>query len=161
MDCPAFLTTFTTLGAAEKYKIRAEQLSRQREENRIRREEEAKKVLSLANKVKHEAEFEFTEADRDSAMQKLTVAAKKYDPNHPSAQALHGFERNAMQPAEFKELVRRTFNLRLTSPEVGAIFKIFDESEAEYPLPSDQVSNSGFNSNVSYLFFAGWVCVLD
>ena len=139
MTCASFVTTFTTLGAAEKYKIRAEQLTRQREENRIRKEEEAKKVLTLASKVKHEAEFEFSDADRTTAMEKLTIAAKKYDPNHPSAQALHGFEVNAMQPAEFKELVRRTFNLKLTSPEVGAIFKIFDESDAEYPLPTDKV----------------------
>lgn len=142
VNCAAFLTTFTTLGAAEKYRIRGEQLTKQRELHRIKREEDAKKVLSLANKgVSHDAEFEFTDADRVTAMSKLTVAAKKYDPNHPSAQALHGFERNAMVPAEFKELVRRTFNLRLTSAEVGAIFKIFDESEADYPLPTDQVSH--------------------
>jgi Ca2+-binding EF-hand superfamily protein len=53
---------------------------------------------------------------------------------------LDGFERNAMEAGEFKELVRRTFNLKLTAAEVGAVFKMFDENDGiEYMAPATQV----------------------
>ncbi len=57
------------------------------------------------------------------------LAVSQYDANHPSALGLDGFERNAVEPGEFKELVRRTFNLKLTGREVGAVFKMFDSRE--------------------------------
>ena len=43
---------------------------------------------------------------------------------------LEGFERKTMQGGEFKELVRRTFLLKLTGPEVGALFSFFGDRAA-------------------------------
>ncbi len=77
MTCSEFLTTFTTLGAAEKFRIRTEQLNAQRQAHRDARANEAKKVLSLSSKVLYNVDFDFTDAERDSAVAKITVAAAK------------------------------------------------------------------------------------
>lgn len=54
----------------------------------------------------------------------------QYDASHPAALGLDGFERKSMAAAEFKELVRRTFHLKLTGTEVGALFDFFNNSDA-------------------------------
>lgn len=51
----------------------------------------------------------------------------QYDPNHPAALGLEGFQRKNMSGGEFKELVRRTFGLKLTAQEVGALFVFFNQ----------------------------------
>lgn len=43
---------------------------------------------------------------------------------------LEGFERKSMAAPEFKELVRRTFHLKLSGTEVGALFDFFNNSDA-------------------------------
>jgi hypothetical protein len=52
--------------------------------------------------------------------------AEQYDASHPAALGLEGFERKTMSAGEFKELVRRTFNLKLSASEVGALFEFFN-----------------------------------
>jgi hypothetical protein len=48
---------------------------------------------------------------------------------------LEGFERKTMSAGEFKELVRRTFNLKLSASEVGALFEFFNaQNQQVYTL---------------------------
>jgi translation initiation factor IF-2 len=71
------LTTFTTLGAAERGRIRTEQLKKQRENEKLMREEYERKIQENLNKTLYEVDFEFTDMDRDSALKKMTEAATK------------------------------------------------------------------------------------
>lgn len=69
----------------------------------------------------------------------------QYDASHPAALGLEGFERKSMTVGEFKELVRRTFNLKLSPAEVGAVFEYFNAQDQEvstwYSMPSDSLGN--------------------
>lgn len=55
----------------------------------------------------------------------------QYDASHPAALGLEGFERKTMSAGEFKELVRRTFHLKLSATEVGALFEFFNAQNQE------------------------------
>eukprot|EP01038_Epipyxis_sp_PR26KG_P006779 gene6779-9286_t len=134
VHCQTFLNTFTVLGASERGKIRSEQLKAQREAELARKEEHAKKILDLSSSVSIETDFSFTEEEEISAMNKLREAATKYDASHPASLGLDGFNRRSMAIGEFKELVRRTFNLKLTVKEVAALFKLFDKTDTKRPV---------------------------
>jgi len=98
---------------------------------RRQRDEEEAKVLDLSSKVLYEVDLEFSEDEKFAALRKLTTAATKYDPSHAAAVGLDAFERKTMSPGEFKEIVRRTFHLKLLPREVGAIFDFFSNKDAE------------------------------
>lgn len=69
----------------------------------------------------------------------------QYDASHPAALGLEGFERKSMAAAEFKELVRRTFHLKLSATEVGALFDFFNAADGEVclvPIILLTISNS-------------------
>jgi hypothetical protein len=141
----SFLTLFTRLGAQERGKIQTEQINRQRSATAKMKEESELKIQQMNSKTLYDVDFEFDEADRDSAIAKMTKCAKRYDKSHPAAMALDGFEVKHMGGPEFKELVRKTFNLTLTPTEVGAVFSFIRDRTPEYKqIPSDRVSPSFF-----------------
>lgn len=98
---------------------------------RWQKDEEEAKVLDLSSKVLYEVDLEFSEEEKFAALRKLTTAATKYDPSHAAAVGLDAFERKTMSPGEFKEIVRRTFHLKLLPREVGAIFDFFSNKDGE------------------------------
>jgi len=53
-------------------------------------------------------------------LNKMRIASFKFDKNHPSSLGLDGFDGSDLSPGVFKEMVRRTFNMKLTS-KVGDI----------------------------------------
>lgn len=63
----------------------------------------------------------------------MILPNEQYDASHPAALGLEGFERKSMAAAEFKELVRRTFHLKLSATEVGALFDFFNAADNEVP----------------------------
>lgn len=78
IDCHKFLTTFTTLGAAEKSRQRTEQLKKQRDGIKMMQEEHVKKIEDNLNRTLHsDVDFTFTDADRDNALRKMIEAAYK------------------------------------------------------------------------------------
>ncbi|CAM9103488.1 unnamed protein product, partial [Ectocarpus fasciculatus] len=127
VDTSEFLRVFFKLGFHEKGKIRSEQLERQRsliseaEEERERKEREKEEALLYS------VDFDYDEDDRDSALSKMTIAASKYDKTHPSSVGLDGFSGKFVTPIVFKELLRRTFNLKLQPKELGALVQHFDK----------------------------------
>ena len=48
---------------------------------------------------------------------------QQYDKSHPSAVGLEGFDSSEMAAPVFKEMVRRTFGLKLRAKEVGALVR--------------------------------------
>ena len=115
-------------------------------------EEHEKKIKEQEGKLNIEVNFDFDENDRDSALAKLTEAAIKvfikhtvfipyflfdtntslpfqqYDRSHPSAMALDGFNSTTMEATLFKEMIRRTFNLKVNGREAGALVRHFSKS---------------------------------
>lgn len=77
MHCQTFLSTFTILGANKKGELRAQQLKQQREDWARQAEAEEKKVVTLSSKVLYNVNFEFTDLDKEVAIEKMTAAATK------------------------------------------------------------------------------------
>jgi Ca2+-binding EF-hand superfamily protein len=109
--------------AKHAQKMRDEQ--RQYEERQRAKAEEEE--LEKEKKNELSVDFEFTDKVKFAAIAKMTEAAKKYDKNHPASVALDGFEGASLGPAMFREMLKRTFNLKLTPPELGALIAVFDK----------------------------------
>ena len=77
MHCQTFLSTFTILGANKKAEVRGQQLKQQREDWVKQAAAEEKKNISLSSKILYEVDFDFTEVDKEVAMEKVTAAAVK------------------------------------------------------------------------------------
>lgn len=71
------MSTFTILGADKKGEMRAQQLKQQREDWARQALEEEKKVVTLSSKVQYNVDFDFTDLDKEVAIEKMTAAAVK------------------------------------------------------------------------------------
>lgn len=133
INCYQFLVSFLSLGNGERNALRLEQFKTNREGERLLRLEQENKLQAQTSRARAEVQvdYDFTDEDRDTALAKLTATATKYDKNHPSAMSLDGFECKSMPASAFKELVRRTFNLKLKPKEVGALVRHFAFQGAE------------------------------
>ena len=69
----------------------------------------------------------FTEADESSAIAKITKVAFTYDNTKPALQefAVCGF----LTAGQFRELMRRNFQINLTPEEVAALMHLFNEND--------------------------------
>ena len=121
INCKEFLNAFMQLGINEKFKHQVEQIKKQKEAEEETRLEHKRKIEAQNNKTDIEISYDYNEDEETSAISKMTIAATKYDKNHPSALDTSGFEVKSMPATLFKEMVRRTFGLRLTPTESGAI----------------------------------------
>lgn len=126
LDCQKFLVHFIRVGAEEREKAKVIQLEKQRRDDSLRKSDHDRKLKALESKLVIDVSYEYTDAERDSAFKKLTVAAKKYDKNHPGAMSLEGFEEKTLKPHVFREMIKRTFGVVLTPPELGACMHFFD-----------------------------------
>jgi hypothetical protein len=59
-------------------------------------------------------------------MKKLMEAAKLYDKNDPSSLPLDELNITYMSPIEFRDQLKRLFNLKLSPPEFSAIANEFN-----------------------------------
>ena len=126
IDCPEFMVKFTSLGFKEKSKLRTAQLQKIAEHNK--RVAEEKKAKEDAKEHKREAfvNWDFTNEEFNSALDQLKVAAGNYDRHHPSSVSLDGFQGASLSPGHFREMLKRTFGIKLTPGELGAAVKFFD-----------------------------------
>ena len=158
VNCQAFLTKFVALGAEERGRVHLEQLNACRDAEKKMKEDHIKKIAELASKTLNDVDFDYSMDDLKSAQEKTRVAATKFDSGHPAAPGLEGFECKFIKGGEFRELVRRTFHLKLTPKEVGAIFGHFatlkqmsKTSEADnIPIPTPtKPSNRGITGSTT------------
>ncbi len=126
VGCSEFLYEFFRLGKAyrerQAQKVRHQQ---QRTEAKLRKkheDEDERLAVERASVV-----GEFTEADLVSAMEKVTAAASKYDRTRHGSVGQTDFLLGEMEPCDFKEMLRRSFNVKLTKGELGAVMHIFDK----------------------------------
>lgn len=122
-----FLKYFFRVGYEAREKEKADQRLLQQqldqkaiEEAKRKKEEDDRKKLSV------QVNFNFSETDERLAMEKQLVAAEKYDKAAPGSVSLEGFVCEELPPVEFKDLVRRVFNLHLTPGELGYIITKYD-----------------------------------
>ena len=73
-----------------------------------------KRRAGIESKNKIEVDVEFSEVDKKNAKEKVRLAAWKFEKGGPGAPDLSGFDCLSLDPAAFKDVLRRTFNLKFT-----------------------------------------------
>ncbi len=127
VHCASFLVYFLRKGFLEREKVLKEQWARKDKIDAERRAYEVSKLEEQEGKNKQKVS-KFTEQDKESALLKLRESAKYYDKSMPGAMSMKNFDMAYMEPHVFREQLKRVFNLRVTSAEMGAIISIFDEA---------------------------------
>jgi len=62
-------------------------------------------------------------------MEIIAVAAKKFDKSSSSAPNVDQLDCGTMKPGVFREVLRRTFNISFTVPQLAAASKQFDNGK--------------------------------
>lgn len=117
------------LGIAERAKFHREQLERQRREDQEREEEHQRKVAETANRLTYKPDFTYTEEDKKSILEKIDIAAEKFDRNHPAAPSLEPFDAAHMPPGVFRENIKSIFGVRATPKEIAVILDMYDKEK--------------------------------
>ena len=72
-------------------------------------------------------EILFFAEDKRLAIEKLTEASAKYDSNGPGAVPLTAFDAAYLTPLEFREVLKRTFNLAFVPRQFAALVDMFKD----------------------------------
>ena len=129
IDCTKFVVKFTSLGFVEREKIHEQHIEKKRKATeREKKELYAHLIAGNARLPKADVDFDFDQTDFNSAMEMIRIEASKYDHMHPSAPDLRGFRGSNLAPVEFKDQLRKAFNMSVTPRELGALVKYFDTS---------------------------------
>jgi Ca2+-binding EF-hand superfamily protein len=126
VNCKHFLTQFLRTGLDERIRIRQgwrkEEILKREKDKQLEEAKEAEK----AKRAWAEVDFDFLEPDFDAMLAKLVDMCFNFDRRQLGPAGLSGFEVDSLNPSEFREMLRRTFNLKLTSRELGAMVTYFD-----------------------------------
>ncbi len=127
IDCTEFLFHFFRIGRAEK--DRHDRVNRERsqkiledEKMRLEQLKEHFDSLLVANIQTP------TEEDKRSIYNKIKLAAYTYKNDSCFGDLQKSFESTALNPTQFKELLKRNFDINVTPGELGAAIAMFDEN---------------------------------
>ncbi|CAM9970530.1 unnamed protein product, partial [Laminaria digitata] len=137
VNCAEFLLTFFRVG----FDTRNKALHRRREEEaaRVKRtaREENRRYMEMERK-RGQAASPYTEkaSDLDDTLDILIETGARYDRRQLGPAGLKAWEVQSMSPAELKGALQRTFDIRLSSPQLGAMAHLFGTgtgtAETEY-----------------------------
>ena len=74
-----------------------------------------------------EVDFEFTEDDFDEALWKFVKVCHDFELRQLGPAGWSGFTASTLTPAEFREMMKRTFGLKLSPKELGALVTYFQK----------------------------------
>ena len=112
ITCKPFLTAFLRIGQDEK-NGRLAQIKKQRKLDELAVREAEEKMLAIQEKSStFKINYDYTDAELDSARAKLTEAAVWFDKSRGGS--LASFEQLHLSPLEFHRALKRTFNVTLT-----------------------------------------------
>ena len=120
---------FLHLGISERNKVKQEQLQRQRLEDYQREQEQQRKLEEAANRQTFIVDSDYTEADQESILLKLSNASEGFDKTHPAAPSLEAFEVAYLSPGIFRENLKRVFNILATPKEIGYLMSVYDKEK--------------------------------
>ncbi len=123
VDGCEFILLFYRVRYEYRSKLLTERIAIEKRYREQNMELELKRRAELEKKTPIRVSFEFNEQDTVNAISKMTEAAVLYDRNMPGAVQLDAFDCEYMTPEVFNSTIRKTFNLNLTPPELGAFIK--------------------------------------
>jgi hypothetical protein len=140
-----FVIKFKAMGWKERQKKRRKQLNKIEEQKKVQKKVLDAKRERMTTTLNEIVDYDFAQTDMDSAVEKMTAAAYKYDKNHPSSMSLDAFMGLTMPPGLFCKMVQHTFNVSLTSKELGAIITLYDNNGDGF------IDSAEFLSNFFYM----------
>jgi Ca2+-binding EF-hand superfamily protein len=127
VPCHAFLVKFLSVGMEEREKFKIEMLEKQRHENKMRKQEDERKLRELEEKSSFVFDYSCSPEESEIAMEKMRAKAAEFDKTAPGALSLACFDCPTMPPGMFREMCKRIFNLTLTNGELAAVMQFFDD----------------------------------
>eukprot|EP00752_Nemacystus_decipiens_P018201 g16330.t1 len=125
VNCAEFLLTFFRKG----FEGRNKALQRRREEETARakrtEQEENRRRFEAERKRLQDAVAPYAEKDLDDTLATLIEAASRYDRRQLGPAGLKAWEVKCMTPTELKAALQRTFDIRLSPPQLGAVAHLF------------------------------------
>jgi hypothetical protein len=150
VNCAKFTTQFLKLGQEQRSKRHTSQLERQRQliidagmdesvlvisrcfmtgllcvGNVYTEADHQRRMKETQESKTFRIDYDFSDADMQSALSKLLVASTNYDTVR--GVSLDSFEPESLGPQLFTEALQRTFNVFLTPAELGAMMVTFDK----------------------------------
>jgi Ca2+-binding EF-hand superfamily protein len=140
-----FVNKFKAIGWESRQQKRTKQLEMITEKREREREELRKKREKMTKELNEVVDFQYSDADRQSAIAKMTRAALKYDKNHSGSMSLDAFLGRSMEPGVFSRLLKTVLHVTLTGKELGAIVSIYDNDG------DGQIDSAEFLSNFFFM----------
>lgn len=131
INCDLFIKKFLKIGFNERNKAKLEQLRISNEAEEANRKYIEDLIHAAHGKMEVGVTANFLPEDQKSALEKLRVAAAKYRKDHPSSMGLDGFDGQYLSAGQFREMMKRTFNIQLTREELSALVYAFDADECQ------------------------------
>eukprot|EP01042_Synura_sphagnicola_P005088 gene5088-6478_t len=126
INCAEFLIQFFRTGFEERSRVRSAWIEYRVKKERADREEEQRRLQENLKRAQAQVNFDFTEEEFDSATSKLVETIRGFDRRQLGPAGMRAFDMDALTPTEFKETLKKTFNLKLTPAELGALVTLFD-----------------------------------
>eukprot|EP01034_Spumella_vulgaris_P025483 gene25483-31949_t len=126
INCKQFVNQFLRTGFEERDRIRIGWRTEQRRRREKDDQKEEQKEQEKVRKAWSEVDFEFLEGDFDSALDKFVHICHQFDRRQLGPAGFAAFDAETLNPAEFRETMKRTFNLKVSARELGALVTYFD-----------------------------------
>lgn len=126
VNCAEFLIQFFRTGFEERSRVRAHwrELKRQRIEKDLKLEEERRRENE--RRAMAAVDYDFTEEDFDSALEKVVNMCHRFDRRQLGPAGLKPFDADTVTASEFREMMKRSFDLIFTPSELGAMVTYWD-----------------------------------
>ncbi len=126
INCRHFVNQFLRTGFEERDRIRDGWRTEQRRKREKDEQKEEQRLLETKQKALAEVDFDFLETDFDAALAKFVHICHQFDRRQLGPAGFAAFDGETLSPAEFRETMKRTFNLKVTARELGAMVTYFD-----------------------------------
>jgi hypothetical protein len=126
INCRDFLIQFFRTGLEERYRLRVawrlEQKRKKEKDAKALAENEEKKYLRALKEV----DYDFSEPEFDNALRKLVLMCHQFDYRQLGPAGWKAFQGATLTPSEFRETLKRTFNVKVNPQELGSLVTYFD-----------------------------------
>lgn len=127
--CQDFLIHFLRVGQAERDKDKSANLKKLRDDEVERIQREADILAAQWAKTELGVSKDFSKVDKENAIEKLSVAAFKYDSQ--GSVNISTFHAKYLSAAVFREMLKRVFNVRVTDKELAALISVYEHEDKE------------------------------
>jgi Ca2+-binding EF-hand superfamily protein len=128
INCKSFISQFLSTGFAERERVTRKWRKEKQQKKMLEEKLQAQKEEEKYKKAWSEVDFDFLESDFDSALWKFLMIGFNFDRRQVGPNGLK-FDVETWNPAEFREMMKRTFNAKISARELGAFVNYFDTQQ--------------------------------